>query len=184
MQLQSIKSYSFNKKGPEIVDRALMMLKREPDEKLNTINFMLHSDSKPPKILFQTLPEMEKDKLVFQLGSSDPEYAVKASKVIVDDVKAIDLNCGCPKPFATHSGGGAKLLTNPDRLISILDALVEEIGKPHDISISAKIRVLSSKDDTLNLVNRIVRTGVKNLTVHCRTPSMRTRETPNSGLFR
>ncbi|WWC92804.1 uncharacterized protein L201_007763 [Kwoniella dendrophila CBS 6074] len=39
--------------------------------------------------------------LIFQIGSSNPELAVKAAQVVQQDVSGIDLNCGCPKPFST-----------------------------------------------------------------------------------
>ncbi|WVW86925.1 hypothetical protein I302_108980 [Kwoniella bestiolae CBS 10118] len=40
--------------------------------------------------------------LIFQIGSSDPELAVKAAQIVQQDVSGIDLNCGCPKPFSTR----------------------------------------------------------------------------------
>lgn len=69
---------------------------------------------------------------------------------------------------------GAALLTNPDLLCSILTALRKEL--PPEISVSAKIRLLPSQEDTLQLVKRIVDTGVSAITVHCRTRNMRPRE--------
>jgi tRNA-dihydrouridine synthase 2 len=90
------------------------------------------------------------------------------------DVSGIDLNCGCPKPFSTHAGMGAALLTNPDLLCDILTALRREM--PPHITVTAKIRLLPSQEDTLDLVNRIVDTGISALTVHCRTRSMRDKD--------
>lgn len=92
----------------------------------------------------------------------------------MQDVSGFDLNCGCPKPFSTHAGMGAALLTNPDLLCSILTALREEM--PPHITVTAKIRLLPSQQDTLKLVERIVNTGVSALTVHCRTRNMRERD--------
>lgn len=92
----------------------------------------------------------------------------------MEDISGIDLNCGCPKPFSTHAGMGAALLTNPDLLCSILTALRREM--PPHITVTAKIRLLPSQEDTLKLVERIVNTGVSALTVHCRTRSMREKD--------
>lgn len=117
---------------------------------------------------------MEKPYLIYQIGSSDPELAVQAAKTVVEDVSGIDLNCGCPKPFSTHSGMGAALLTNPDLLCSILTALRKEM--PPHITVTAKIRLLPSQEDTLKLVERIVNTGISALTVHCRTRHMREKD--------
>lgn len=122
------------------------------------------------KAIFTTHP-IEKPYLVYQIGSADPELAVQAAKTVLQDVSAFDLNCGCPKPFSTHAGMGAALLTDPDRLCSILRALREAL--PPGVPISAKIRLLPTQEDTLKLVGRIIETGISALTVHCRTRAMR-----------
>lgn len=122
--------------------------------------------------MFTTHP-IEKPYLIYQVGSADPELAVQAAKTVMQDVSGIDLNCGCPMAFSTHAGMGAALLTDPDRLCSILTALRREM--PPEITVSAKIRLLPSQDDTLELVERIANTGVSAITVHCRTRSMRPR---------
>lgn len=64
---------------------------------------------------------------------------------------------------------GAALLSTPDVLLNILRALLDEIPLP----ISCKIRLLPTQPDTLYLAARILRTGIRNLTVHCRTRDMR-----------
>lgn len=125
------------------------------------------------KPIFTTHP-LEKPFLIYQMGSADPEIAVQAAKIVMNDVSGIDLNCGCPKPFSTHAGMGAALLTNPDLLCSILSAL--RAALPPEITVSAKIRLLRTQEETLQLVERIVNTGVSCLTVHCRTRNMRPRE--------
>ena len=125
------------------------------------------------RAMFTTHP-VEKPYLVYQIGSSDPALAVQAAKTVMQDVSGIDLNCGCPKPFSTHSGMGAALLSTPDLLCSILTALRTEL--PAHISISAKIRLLPTQEETLKLVEKIINTGVNCLTVHCRTRSMRQTE--------
>ena len=129
-----------------------------------------HGKSRP---IFTCHP-VEKPFLIYQIGSADPSLAVQAAKMVQQDVAGFDLNCGCPKPFSTHSGMGAALLSNPDLLCSILTALRE--ATPPEITVSAKIRLLPSQEDTLKLVERIVDTGVSCLTVHCRTRNMRMRE--------
>lgn len=66
---------------------------------------------------------------------------------------------------------GAALLTNPDLLCSILTSL--RAALPPSMPLTAKIRLLPDQKDTLELVRRIVETGVTALTVHCRTRDMR-----------
>ncbi|KAF8167547.1 hypothetical protein B0H34DRAFT_645767 [Crassisporium funariophilum] len=154
--------------GPEIVDKAILHSKREVDPVTGVVSFNGVS-----RAIFATHP-IEKPYLIYQIGSADPDLAVQAAKVVMEDVSGIDLNCGCPKPFSTHSGMGAALLSNPDLLCSILTALRKEM--PSHITVTAKIRLLPSQEDTLKLVERIVNTGISALTVHCRTRSMREKD--------
>lgn len=54
-------------------------------------------DERGGKVIFRTKPSAEKEKVIFQVGSADPDLAVEAAKLVVDDVAGIDLNAGCPK---------------------------------------------------------------------------------------
>ncbi|KAI9510786.1 hypothetical protein F5148DRAFT_1176466 [Russula earlei] len=155
--------------GPEMVDKAILHAERVVDSVSGTISY----NGKQERAMFTCHP-IEKPYLIFQVGSADPNLAVQASRVVMNDVSGIELNCGCPKPFSTHAGMGAALLTNPDLLCSILSALRRDL--PPHISVSAKIRLLPAQEDTLSLVERIVNTGINCLTIHCRTRNMRPRE--------
>jgi tRNA-dihydrouridine synthase 2 len=171
--------------APEIVDKAILHSTREVDRELssnmhyNTSQMTIEaitgviSYNGVSRAIFTTHP-VEKPYLIYQIGSSDPELAVQAAKMVMQDVSGIDLNCGCPKPFSTHAGMGAALLTNPDLLCSILTALRREM--PPEMTVTAKIRLLPSQEDTLKLVERIVNTGISALTVHCRTRNMREKD--------
>jgi len=154
--------------GPEVIDKAILFAERVVDPNNGVVYYMGKSQA-----IWTTHP-IEKPYLIYQMGSADPELAVQAAQKVMHDVSGIDLNCGCPKSFSTHAGMGAALLTNPDLLISILTAL--RTALPPEISVSCKIRLLPSHEDTLKLVERIVNTGVNALTVHCRTRNMRPRE--------
>lgn len=154
--------------GPEIVDKAILHAERAVDPATGVISY-----NGKTRAMFTTHP-VEKPYFIFQIGSSDPALAVQAARVVMHDVAGIDLNCGCPKPFSTHAGMGAALLTDPDLLCAILTAL--RAAMPPEISVSAKIRLLPSQEDTLRLVERIVNTGVSALTVHCRTRTMRDKD--------
>ncbi|CEP61145.1 tRNA-dihydrouridine(20) synthase (NAD(+)) LALA0_S02e07734g [Lachancea lanzarotensis] len=166
--------------SPEIIDKKLIQCKRVENKTLGTVDFVApsHQDNKPPSVVFRTFPEAEAGKLIFQMGSSTPQLAVQAAKVVIKDVDGIDLNAGCPKHFSIHSGMGAALLQTPDTLCSILTSLVKEVGEPYQKPISVKIRLLNDEVRTVELVRRICSTGISNLTVHCRTTPMRNRELP------
>ncbi|AMD21456.1 HER177Wp [Eremothecium sinecaudum] len=166
--------------GPEIVDKKLIQCRREINEALKTVDFIIGNkeEGKSPVVVFRTLPEAESGKLIFQLGTASPLLAVEAANIVIRDIDGIDVNAGCPKHFSIHSGMGAALLKTPDTLCSILEALVEKVGKPNNKPISVKIRLLEDERSTLELVSKLCNTGISNLTVHCRTTPMRNREMP------
>ncbi|KAH8119724.1 FMN-linked oxidoreductase [Phellopilus nigrolimitatus] len=162
--------------SPEVVDKAILHSERVVDPQTGVISYNGVS-----KAIFATHP-IEKPYLIYQIGSASPDLAVQAAKTVMQDVSGVDLNCGCPKPFSTHSGMGAALLSNPDLLCSILTALRREL--PPEITVSAKIRLLPTQEETLKLVEQIVNTGISTLTVHCRTRNMRPRERALIGRLR
>lgn len=167
--------------GPEIIDKKLITCERKYNDELKTIDFLSKTNNKKAPgmtVVFRTYPELEKDKLVFQMGTANADLAVQAAKIVINDVGAIDINAGCPKHFSIHSGMGAALLSTPDLLCDILTNLVDKVGKPNSKPISVKIRLLPVKEDTLSLVSRLVKTGITNLTLHCRTRDMRNRDDP------
>ncbi|KAF2789948.1 FMN-linked oxidoreductase [Melanomma pulvis-pyrius CBS 109.77] len=172
--------------GPETIDRAMIGTTRRLNPNTSTIEFTRLPTSKirdpsldPSKresVIYRIHPELEKGRLVYQIGTANPELAVEAAKIVAADVAGIDVNAGCPKPFSTSGGMGAALLTTPDLLCNILTKLVEEVGKVFEIGISVKIRILEKQEDTKVLVKRLVGTGITGLSVHCRTTPMRPRE--------
>ncbi|KAH9878841.1 hypothetical protein J1614_002275 [Plenodomus biglobosus] len=172
--------------GPETIDRAIIGTTRRMNPHTSTLEWSRLPTSKlknptldpelRESVLYRIHPELEKGKLIYQMGTANPDLAVQAAKMVAGDVAGIDVNSGCPKPFSTAGGMGAALLKTPDLLCNILTRLVEEVGKPFEIGISVKIRILDTPEETAALVKRLVRTGITGLTVHCRTTPMRPRE--------
>ncbi|OGM43874.1 tRNA dihydrouridine synthase (Smm1) [Aspergillus bombycis] len=169
--------------GPETIDRAIVGATRRVNPRNGCIEYTrLPSNggraeaASQESVIYRLDPAREKGKLIFQLGTATPELAVEAAKMVAGDVAGVDVNSGCPKPFSTSGGMGAALLRTPDKLVSILEALVREVGNPYQIGISVKIRILEKPEITEALVSRLVKTGITGLTVHCRTPPMRPRE--------
>lgn len=157
---------------------------RRFNEELQTVEWTRsasnHANKAPApakeNVIFNTYPQKEASKLVFQIGTSDPDRAVQAARLVAGDVIGIDVNAGCPKPFSTTGGMGAALLRTPDKLCAILEALVKNITPEFEIGISVKIRVLETPEQTEALVRKLCATGITGLTVHCRTPAMRKQE--------
>ncbi|KAK2599003.1 tRNA-dihydrouridine synthase 2 [Conoideocrella luteorostrata] len=170
--------------GPETIDRAMIGTTRRFNQETKVIEWTRqptqgHKGPLPDgkeSIIYRVFPEKEANRLIFQIGTADPDRAVEASRLVAADVAGIDVNAGCPKPFSTSGGMGAALLRTPDKLVAILEALVKNITPEFEIGISVKIRILETPAETEALVRRLVATGITGLTVHCRTTPMRPRE--------
>ncbi|KAK4147616.1 uncharacterized protein C8A04DRAFT_33784 [Dichotomopilus funicola] len=177
--------------GPETVDHSLIGATRRINPRNNMIEYTRqpsHANSPAAgyseTVIYRLDPTREKNRLVFQLGTSDPDRAVAAARFVAPDVAGIDVNAGCPKPFSISGGMGAALLRTPEKLAGILEALVREIPPAFGIGISVKIRLLETAPETEALVRRLVRTGITGLTIHCRTTPMRPRERAIRGQLR
>ncbi|KAI1493719.1 dihydrouridine synthase [Biscogniauxia mediterranea] len=178
--------------GPETVDKSMIGTTRRynPDTKIiEWARKPSHGAKQPPadvkdSTIYRIHSEKEAGKLIFQIGTSNPDLAVEAARLVAADVAGIDVNAGCPKSFSTHDGMGAALLKTPDKLCAILEALVKNIAPEFEIGISVKIRILSTPAETEALVRRLVATGITGLTVHCRTTPMRPRERAIRGQLR
>ncbi|TGZ83847.1 FMN-linked oxidoreductase [Ascodesmis nigricans] len=166
--------------GPEVVDKGIIGSERRENEAADTVDFVKSGHNGKDQMVFRTHRTLEKErkKCIFQIGTANPELAVQGAKLVAADVAGVDVNAGCPKHFSIHSGMGAALLKTPETLTAILRSLITEVGKPFNIPISVKIRILDDLDSTLTLVRQLCETGVCRVTVHCRTAPMRPREAP------
>lgn len=164
--------------GPETVDRSMIGTERRENPRTGCIEWTRNSNNSASReaVIFRIDPKRESPQLIYQIGTSNPDLAVQAATLVAPYVRGIDVNAGCPKPFSTSGGMGAALLRTPDLLCGILKALVENVGTPHEIGISVKIRLLETPEETSSLVNKLCETGITGLTIHCRTTPMRPRE--------
>ncbi|XP_018326859.1 tRNA-dihydrouridine(20) synthase [NAD(P)+]-like isoform X3 [Agrilus planipennis] len=100
----------------EIIDWKFLRSLRRINDALGTIDYLDKSDG---TVVFRTCAK-EKDKVVVQLGTCDPERALKVAKMIENDIAGIDINMGCPKEFSLKGGMGAALLSKPCKAKLIL----------------------------------------------------------------
>jgi tRNA-dihydrouridine synthase 2 len=119
-----------------------------------------HADG---KLIFSTVPH---ERVAFQLGTASGPDALAAANLVADDVRAIDVNMGCPVKFSTQGGMGSALLREPERVCDILSTLVRNFGGRRPIT--CKIRILESPAATLQLARVIESCGVDAIAVHCR----------------
>lgn len=79
--------------GEEIIDKRLVKCKRVENKELNTIDFVTTDNN---CTLFRTAA-LERNRVIFQMGTADAQTALQAARIIADDVAGIDINMGCPK---------------------------------------------------------------------------------------
>ncbi len=85
--------------------------------------------------------------LVMQIAASDADTCARACVVLNQlDISMIDLNVGCPVKKIRKRGQGSKLLSDPERLRAVLQALRDHSRHP----ISVKIRVDGHSSDAYN----------------------------------
>ncbi|XP_015588531.1 tRNA-dihydrouridine(20) synthase [NAD(P)+]-like [Cephus cinctus] len=158
----------------ELIDWKLLRSIRRPNEVLGTVDYIDRTDG---TIVFRSCPR-ERDRVVLQLGTCDSNRALQVARMVQHDVAGIDVNMGCPKKFSMMGGMGAALLKNRDRAKDILTTLVNGI----DIPVTCKIRVLSNVEETLELCENLLSTGISAIAVHGRTTDERPQH-PNRNNF-
>jgi len=149
----------------EIIDWRFLRSKRVVNEVTQTIDYVDQSDG---HIFFQTCEE-EKSRVILQIGTCDPERALRVAEHVKEDISGIDINMGCPKEFSLKGGMGAALLKQPEKIKAILTCLVTHLKIP----VTCKIRVLSTLEDTICLCKMIEECGVAAIAVHGRTKDER-----------
>ncbi|XP_013107972.1 tRNA-dihydrouridine(20) synthase [NAD(P)+]-like isoform X2 [Stomoxys calcitrans] len=138
---------------------------------LGTIDYVDPSDG---TVSFRTC-NLEKSRLVLQMGTSDADRALAVGKKIQQDISGLDINMGCPKEFSIKGGMGVALLAQPDKACHILKTLVDNL----DIPVTCKIRILPSVEDTIELVKKLTSTGIAAIGIHARTRDERPRHNPH-----
>ncbi|KAK1272519.1 hypothetical protein QJS04_geneDACA015222 [Acorus gramineus] len=146
--------------GEEIIDHKMLKCERVVNDYLGTTDFI---EKGTGGVVFRTCPE-ERDRVVFQMGTSCAARALATAQLVCKDVAAIDINMGCPKSFSISGGMGAALLSKPELIDDILTTLTRNLDMP----VTCKIRLLKSPQETVELARRIEKTGVSALAVHGR----------------
>mmetsp|Transcript_5909 Transcript_5909/g.14016 ORF Transcript_5909/g.14016 Transcript_5909/m.14016 type:complete len:447 (+) Transcript_5909:61-1401(+) len=163
----------------ELVDRSIAETMRVENESLGTIDYVkdtsklskktqrkLKRDNNRPCLILRIDKklETERNNLVCQLGTGEPELALPAAKHVYKDVAAIDINMGCPKKFSVSGGMGSALLKDPERAARIVKTLRAEIPRP----ISVKIRLLPSIQQTVDFCHTMINAGANAVAIHAR----------------
>lgn len=102
--------------------------------------------------------------LFMQFCANDPEALLAAAKIVEPHVDAVDLNLGCPQGIAKRGNYGAFLQEDWDLIYRLINKLHLNL----DVPVTAKMRVLETKEKTLEYAKMILSAGASILTVHGR----------------
>ena len=168
----------------ELVDRSISSSERIVNTELGTIDYRVpkhnyslkvqkrmaadkdNPDSENGAILLRIDPIIERNKLIYQIGTGESNLALEAATKVISDVNGIDINMGCPKKFSVSGGMGSALLSDTKRACDIISTLRRNLSKP----VSAKIRLLHPEDPrpTIDFVKALIASGANAITIHGR----------------
>lgn len=102
--------------------------------------------------------------LFVQFCANDPEALLTAAKLVAPYCDAVDLNLGCPQGIARKGHYGAFLQEDQELIHTMIKTLHENLPVP----VTAKIRILETKEATLAYAKNVLSAGASILTVHGR----------------
>ncbi len=118
----------------------------------------------------------EKDRPLFvQFCANSPDDLFNAAQLVQPYCDAVDLNLGCPQAIAKRGYYGSYLQEDWD----LIYRLINKLHKGLDIPVTAKIRILETREKTLDYARMVLSAGASILTVHGR---QRHQKGHNSGL--
>lgn len=111
--------------------------------------------------------------LFVQFCANEPDLLLAAAKLVQPFCDAVDLNLGCPQGIAKRGHYGAFLQEDQ----ALIHKLINTLHKGLDIPVTAKMRVLDSREKTLEYAKVILSAGASIITVHGRQRHQKGHET-------
>ncbi|KIY02428.1 uncharacterized protein Z520_02567 [Fonsecaea multimorphosa CBS 102226] len=102
--------------------------------------------------------------LFVQFCANKPEDLLEAAQYVAPYCDAVDLNLGCPQGIARNGHYGAFLQEDWDTIYNMINKLHNELTVP----VTAKMRILDTREKTLEYAKMILSAGASILTVHGR----------------
>lgn len=102
--------------------------------------------------------------LFVQFCANDPERLLGAAKLVAPYCDAVDLNLGCPQGIARRGHYGAFLQDDQELVYNLINNLHKNLSVP----VTAKIRILDTKEETLAYAKNVLAAGASIITVHGR----------------
>lgn len=117
----------------------------------------------------------EKDApLVAQFGANNVQDLLRAVSLIRPYVDGIGLNCGCPIKDQVREGIGAALMTKPELVAQMVNAVKREAGP--GFCVEVKMRVHRDLSETVRFAQSAEAAGADYLSVHGRRKAQRSSE--------
>ena len=107
-----------------------------------------------------------------QIFGGDPGDMATAATMLAPAADVIDLNFGCPAPKVTNICAGAALMGEPDRLVRMVETIVDRV----DVPVTAKMRLGtggSRPNNSTEICQRLEDVGAQRLCIHGRTLKQR-----------
>lgn len=102
--------------------------------------------------------------LIVQFCSNSPEDLLKAAQYVAPFCDAVDLNLGCPQGIAKKGKYGAFLQEDQDLIFRLINTLHKGLSVP----VTAKMRILDTRERTLDYAKLLLSAGASIITVHGR----------------
>ncbi|QDS77853.1 hypothetical protein FKW77_006752 [Venturia effusa] len=102
--------------------------------------------------------------LFVQFCANDPDVLLDAARFVQPFCDAVDLNLGCPQGIAKKGHYGAFLQEDQDLIYRLINKL--HLGL--DIPVTAKMRILDTKEKTLEYARLLLSAGASIITIHGR----------------
>ncbi|OCH85598.1 Dus-domain-containing protein [Obba rivulosa] len=107
--------------------------------------------------------------LIVQLCGNDPQKMLTTAKCLEAHCDAIDINLGCPQDVARRGHYGSYLQDEWDLVHELINTLHRNLSVP----VTAKFRVFSTVEKTVEYAQMLERAGAQILTCHGRTREQR-----------
>lgn len=102
--------------------------------------------------------------LIVQFCANEPAHLLEAARLVAPYCDAVDLNLGCPQGIARKGHYGAFLQEDQELIHKLIKTLHENL----DVPVTAKIRVLETREKTLAYARNVLSAGASILAVHGR----------------
>ncbi len=159
----------------DVTDCAFRLLCREQGasmaytEMLYT-NAILH-ENKPTLNLMTIGGKLDRPLGLQVTGNNLNEFSKFSKLSVLQNYDLIDINCGCPSVKIVGSEAGSYLLSNPDKIASMIKVL-----KDTGLTVSAKIRLGYKLNNVMEISRKIEKAGADLLTIHARTSEQKNSE--------